>query len=314
MKRYLALAAFCLALPASGPAQNAGQAGSFARMGFGSRGMGMGNAMTAVITGEVSSYYNPALPAFAPSRYASASFGILSLDRALNYLSFTQPIHPTGGLSAGLINAGVSNIDGRDADGQHTETYSTYENQVYLSFSNRVDENVSIGVSIKLYHSKLFEGVTTTTVGFDAGVLVRPTDGLSVGAVLQDIGSKYKWNTKDVNSSGKETVDKFPMLKRVGVAYAFAGPPILAAVDMEFASGSSAVFRGGAEYAIVEEFTVRAGADRVETGDAATGVKPTFGFSLKWALEGWEPALSYAYTHESFAPRGYHMITLSAIF
>jgi hypothetical protein len=276
--------------------------------------MGMGNAMTAVAGGEVSSYYNPALPAFSEERYAAGSFGILSLDRALNFLSYTMPIHPTGGMSIGLINAGVSDIDGRDADGTHTDTYSTYENQIYLAFSNRVDENVSIGVAIKLYHSKLFEGVTTTTVGFDAGVLFRPANGLTVGAALLDISSKYKWNTKDVNGSGKETEDKFPMLKRLGVSYAFADPAIVAAIDLEHTSGGSVVLRGGAEYAIVKEFAVRAGADRIDFGDDATGVKPTFGFSARKSLEGWSPALSYAYTHESFAPNGFHLITLSVIF
>jgi hypothetical protein len=314
MNRCIALAAAILLLAAAGPAQTAGRAGAFARMGFGARGMGMGNAMTAVAGGDVSSYYNPALPAFSQERYAAGSFGFLSLDRSLNFLSYTMPIHPTGGLSVGLINAGVSDIDGRDADGTHTESYSTYENQVYLAFSNRVDENVSIGVAIKLYHSKLFEGVTTTTVGFDAGVLVRPAEGLAVGAALQDIGSKYKWNTKEVNGTGKETEDKFPMLKRLGASYAITGPAIVVALDLEHASGGSVILRGGAEYAIVGEFVVRGGADRIDFGDEATGVKPTFGFSVHKALEGWAPALSYAYTHESFAPQGFHMITVSAIF
>jgi hypothetical protein len=74
------------------------------------------------------------------------------------------------------------------------------------------------------------------------------------------------------------------------------------------------VLRGGAEYAIVQAFTLRGGADRIDFGDDATGVKPTFGFTVKKAIEGWTPSLAYAYTHESFAPRGFHMITLSAIF
>lgn len=38
-----------------------GLAGAPFRMGFGSRGIGMGNALSAVTTGDLSSYYNPAL-------------------------------------------------------------------------------------------------------------------------------------------------------------------------------------------------------------------------------------------------------------
>ena len=51
MKRRIAIAASILLLAAAGHAQTAGRAGAFARMGFGARGMGMGNAMTAVAGG-----------------------------------------------------------------------------------------------------------------------------------------------------------------------------------------------------------------------------------------------------------------------
>jgi hypothetical protein len=302
-----------LAVQVSFP-QTAGQAGVFARMGFGARGMGMGNAMTAVVQGDVVSYYNPAAPAFGTVRHAGVSFGLLSLDRYLNFLNFTQPIQPTGGLSVGLINAGVRDIDGRDADGEKSGTYSTYENQVTLSFSNRVDENVSIGVTMKLYHSKLFDEVTTTTVGFDGGILVRPVEPLTVGFVLQDIGSKYKWNTKDVNSEGRETEDKFPMLKRLGLAYTLPDGMGVASVDFEQTSRGSVVMRGGVEYSPESHITLRGGADRIDLGDNATGVKPTFGFTVIKPIDGWTPSLSYAFSSESFAPRGFHMITLSAIF
>ena len=129
-------------------AQSAGNAGAFARLGFGARGMGMGNALSAVNTGAISTYYNPALSPFEEQRIGSATFGILSLDRYLNFLSYTQSLAPHAGLSVGLINAGVRNIEGRDEDGYHTEDYSTTENQFYLSFGNRVDEHVSLGVSV----------------------------------------------------------------------------------------------------------------------------------------------------------------------
>src|SRR5690242_20613615 len=130
-------------------AQNAGLAGAFARMGYSSRGMAMGNAMCAVSSGDITGWYNPALSAYATGRTAFASFGILSLDRTFNVLGYTQPIKPTAGVSFGLINAGVHAIDGRDASGNHTDDYSTYEDQFFMSFSNRVADNVSLGATIK---------------------------------------------------------------------------------------------------------------------------------------------------------------------
>ena len=200
-------------------AQGAG-AGGFARMGCGARGMGMGNAMSALQRGEVSAYYNPALVPFSEQRTASATVGILSFDRSLNVLSYTQSLPPHAGVSVGLINAGVKNIDGRDIDGYHTEDYSIFENQFYLAFANRVDERVSLGANIKLYYSKLFDEITTTTVGFDLGGLVQITDDLALGLVAQDINAKYKWDTKPIyDVNGKPTEDKFPTVFKGALSY-----------------------------------------------------------------------------------------------
>lgn len=99
-------------------------AGSFSRMGFGARGMGMGNAMAAVIDGNLVSYYNPALSAFQNDNYFQTSYSFLSLDRALNFLNFTKKFEfgkskkkRTAGISIGIINAGVSGIKGTDNQG-----------------------------------------------------------------------------------------------------------------------------------------------------------------------------------------------------
>jgi len=313
MKRNLITFILLVTVVFSARSQNAGTAGAFARMGFGARGMGMGNALTAVTDGDIATYYNPALSAFADHRIAQATYGILSLDRSLNFLNYTQSIQPTAGISIGLINAGVNNIDGRDADGIHISDYSTYEDQFFLSFSNRVDKNFSIGAAIKLYHSKLFDQVTSTTVGFDIGVCFQPIPDLTIGAVVQDINSKYKWNTTSIyGTSGNETDDNFPNLRRIGVAYRFAGGSGLISGEFENSSQSTNLFRGGVEYTFVEYLTVRGGINRIDPGTDATGVEPSFGFTVKNSLNGWTPEISYAYVFESFAPEGMHVITVSA--
>lgn len=295
--------------------QTAGTAGAFARMGFGARGVAMGNALTAVTNGEVATYYNPALSAFSSQRTASATFTFLSLDRYLNFLSYTQPLQPMAGLSVGIINGGVRDIDGRDGDGSHTENYSTYENQFFLSFSNRVEENISLGVTVKLLHSKLFEEVKSTTVGFDIGVLIRPTESIAIGASIQDLNSKYRWDTKSIyQSNGRTTEDTFPYLSRIGVTYEFPAQSGILSIEFENSSEKTNLMRFGAEYTILENFSVRGGLDRWEFSDQATGVKPSFGFTVKNSYDGWSPALAYAYVIESFAPGAIHLITLSTGF
>lgn len=296
--------------------QMGGNAGAFARLGFGARGIGLGNAMTSVAGGDVSSYYNPALSAFSPARTAAATFGILSFDRYLNFLSYTQAIKPTAGISVGLINAGVRKIDGRDADGYHTEDYSTTENQFYLSFSNRLIDEISIGATIKLYYAKLFDQISSTTVGFDVGAAVKITEDLTAGLTIQDLNSKYKWDTKPIyyDQQGKTYDDRFPTLRRVGLSYWFLGGSALVALDFENSTANSNLFRLGAEYTIVEFFTVRAGIDRWELSSDPTGIKGTFGFSLRNSFDSWTPAINYAFVVEPYAPAGMHIITVSTTF
>ena len=313
MKKILIIAVAHLFVILPVIAQDAGTAGAFARMGFGARGMAMGNAMTAVTTGDLSTYYNPAVSAFSEFRTAQATYSVLSLDRSLNFLSYTQAIKPTAGISIGLINAGVNNIDGRDGDGVHTDNYSTYEDQFFISFSNRIDPHVSIGGTVKLYQSKLFDQVTSTTVGFDVGICVLATKDLSIGAAMQDINSKYKWNTTSIyGTDGQETDDAFPSLRRIGLAYTPPGINGIITAEFENSSENTNIIRFGAEYAIVESFTVRGGVDRIDFSDNATGAKPSFGFSVKNSFNGWSPALNYAFVFESFAPQGMHIITISA--
>ncbi|MGH2568507.1 MAG: hypothetical protein ACRDGA_09225, partial [Bacteroidota bacterium] len=160
--------------------------GAALRMGFGARGIGLANSMSAVNVGEMSGYYNPALVPFYTSRVGTASYGVLSLDRRLNFLAYGQDLKPTAGISVGIINAGVGNIDGRDVDGRPTRTYSTSENSAILSFGVRTSDDFSFGLSSKILYYHLFEGLNSTTVGFDLGVLYSVTEQWTVSAVLQD--------------------------------------------------------------------------------------------------------------------------------
>jgi hypothetical protein len=315
VKRFFVYIVFMCLIAAESLAQSAGKAGAYSRMGFGARGIGMGNALTAVNSGDINTYYNPALAAFSEQRTAAATFGILALDRYLNSLSYTQEVQQRAGISVGLINAGVRNIDGRDIDGEHTEDYSTIEDQFYLAFANRVDDRVSLGVTIKLLYGKLFDKVTSTTVGFDIGACIQVTDQISVGAILQDINSKYRWDTKSIyGKDGKTTEDKFPMLRRIGLAYTLPERYGIISAEFENSSERTNIIRIGAEYYFMEHFTARCGVDRWDFSNNSAGAKPSFGFSAMNSLGNWTPAVTYAFIFEPFTPHGMHIVTLSTSF
>jgi hypothetical protein len=296
-------------------AQIGGDPGAFSRVGFGARGMSMGNAMSAVENGDVAAYYNPALLPSVDSRYASASFGILSLDRRLNFLSYTQALRPRAGLSIGLINAGVTGIDGRDGDGQQTGPLRTSENQVFLGFAVRATDDLQIGLTLKMYYYQLYTDVSSTTIGVDFGALYRLGEGFTAAVTVRDINSRYKWDTSTLfGQSGQTSEDRFPVLTTAALSYMLPDSVALVAAEAEFSSSSTFMVRGGVEVPLIPEFALRAGIDRVDVKESGNGVRPSFGFTARTSLGGWTPALQYAFVLEPFAPSAMHMITLLVSF
>lgn len=295
-------------------AQIAGTPGAFSRLGFGARGMGMGNALTAVEDGDVSSFYNPAVTPFLTDRVVSVSYGLLSLDRSLNTLSYSQSVRPTAGFSIGIINAGVRKIDGRDADGFRTEEYYTSENQFSFSFANKMSKYISLGIGLKIYYYRLFEKVSSTNLGIDLGGIVHLTDELTLGVAVVDIGSKYKWDTSVIyGEQGNSTTELFPLLRKIGLSYSFPEHAGLLSLEAENSNKNTTIIRMGGEMSLSDQFAIRAGLDHWDTKQTQQAA-PTFGFTLRTSISAFTPALNYAYVIEPYGLFGMHVISLSTRF
>jgi len=207
-------------------AQVTGSAAPYTRMGFSSRGMALGNAGSAVVLdGEFHPYYNPAVLAFSEFYMAQASYAALSLDRKLNFVSISGKIGPSAGLGFSWINSGVSDIDGRDSDGNSTGSFSTSENLFMVSFANGFSPNFSVGVNLRGYWADFYEGVESSfTVGFDVGAIyrVRPDShsSLSFAVTIQDVKSKYDWDTTPIYGlDGTTTTDELPTTYKFGTSF-----------------------------------------------------------------------------------------------
>ena len=290
-----------------------GLAGAPFRLGFAARGIGMGNALSSVPDGNVSSYYNPALLPFQPLPTVLLSYGSLSLDRRLNFASYTQHLNPDAGLSIGLINAGVSNIDGRDNDGQPTESYSTSENQFFFSFGLVPAKRISFGVTAKVLYYNLYSGVKSTTVGMDFGMLYSISEELNLGLVLQDVLSKYKWDTSKLyGENGSSYTDNFPTRKRLGISYNSRDWGLIASGEIEWI-GSAGYARIGTELELFSGLQIRGGIDQISFAGDVTA-KPSVGFSVQTQVASWNPRIDYAFVFEPYISSGMHYLTLSLSF
>jgi hypothetical protein len=326
------LLALSLAAPPASVAQEAG-AGAFSRLGFGARGIALGNALGADPTADVSTYYNPALAAQASEQRLAASAALMSFDRELQFLEFTTPLGPTAGLGIGLIHAGVSGIDGRDANGNRTEELSTDEFNVFLSFGNQFADRFSVGATLQIYQADFADDLDAArTFAVDLGTLVDVTDRLRLALSVNDILAKYEWD----GTGGRSNTDRFPLRVRAGASYTLLdgrlhllGEVESRTVERDFRQREVVVtstgprtrlveeqrdihsLRGrvGARYELVDILRVRAGVDRIGV-DGTAGVRPSAGFGLDQTIGNLDLRVGYAIALEPYLRDAMNLVTL----
>jgi len=335
-KRLLFLIAVGIVLGAA--EVRAQETGVFARMGFGARGIAMSNALVADASGHTSPYYNPALAPFIARQSLDASAALMTLDRELQFIQFSTPLRPRAGIAAGLIHAGVSDIDGRDGSGYHTGTFSTDEYALFLAFGVRISERITAGLGLQFFRADYFEDLSPAgSIGLDLGLNVTVTEALRVGVAVDDLLARYSWDTSDLlGSSGRTTSDRFPARLRLGAAYALLGQRLLLTAEYESRFTSSEIrtrdirligdvprevftserltlhdsrLRLGAEYQPVEAFAVRGGIDRLADG-ALGSARPSAGFMVEQALGSLLARAEYAFVLEPYAFGTMHLVTL----
>lgn len=290
-----------------------GLPGSATRMGYGAFGIGMGNAVSALVSKDIVGYYNPSLTPYQNNPSVSATVGFLSLDRNLNTLHYGQRLKPQAGLFVGILNAGVGDIQGRDINGRKTDNLSTSENVFFLSFGLRIGQKLSLGVTPKIFYYSLYTDVSSTTAGIDFGALYRFSDQISVAYVLQDLGSKYRWDTSQLYGvQGNVREEEFPVRNRIAAGYSNEELGLKAGLEFELID-TVPLMRAGVNVRLVDQFQIRGGIDQIYfSGDIPP--RPSLGFSAQSTFTSWTPVLSYVYVIEPFAPSGIHMISLSVQF
>jgi hypothetical protein len=302
-------------------AQLGGLPGAFTRMGFNARGIAMGNAMTSVTKGDISGLYNPALSSFQNEHLINLSYSLLSLDRSLNFVSYTKNFKLSNqneggaGVTFAWVNAGVSNIDGRDIDGFSLGELSTSENQFLFAPAIRVSDKISLGVGFKIYYAKLYDGVSTTSFGFDLGGLYKVNDKINFGLSVKDINSKYEWNTTDLYGQyGNQTKDKFPKLYTFGVSYLLPNNYGIVSLDYETSNKKSNIIRIGTEISPIKDINFRAGVDRFNfsADDKIGGSRAMFGIGYQKSFKSYIVGIDYSFVIEPYTHNPFQ--TLTAVF
>ncbi len=310
MKKIIIFGLGLLIINAAFAGTNGGYGGAFGRLGAGARAKAMGNAYTGIALGPSAVYFNPGAISFHTQREFTATLTDLALDRRLDYLAFTAPVHPKAGpdkrvVNAGIglawLHAGVSDIDSRDFDGNPLEAISQSSNLFMFSFGVQFHEKFGAGFTGKVIYETFGKignedrSINGDGVGLDFGAFGKPIDHLTVGVQIKDVAAKTTWNTTDYWSQGSSKADDWPMQYRFGAAYSQAG--LTGAMDIESSEKSETKLHLGAEGAtdVNERYSV---AGRLGYDDGAV----TFGIGLGFAWWKVRSHLDFTYVLEDVAP------------
>lgn len=286
-----------------------GRSGAAFRLGQTAESMSLGNARAALTLRDPDVFMNPALAPFQTSRVVALGAGIFPLDRSVQTVSYGSPLPPAAGIAFTLHRVSVTGIDGRDRNGNSTGELSVAENLAALSFGLRPAPSFTLGITAKLLYAQMVEGLTSTTVGLDAGATYLLSSEWRIAAVFRDLNSKYRWDTSPVyGRNGRQTTDVFPVRAVLAIAYASELWPLAATVEAEGTAGAW-LFRGGIDVTVHPMVSLRSGIDAFDPS-GVHGSRWSAGLAVEHTGIHWDPSFHYAFVVEPFSPGGAHILTI----
>ncbi len=324
-------------------AQTGGFAGSYTRMGFGPRGMAMGNTIGSVPEEGIYAHYNPALAAFAQGHQIDIGVAAMSFDRSLNSLDATFRLPPKAGIEIGLLNSRVKNIDARTQSGYSDGKFSTDELQMFAAFGMNISDKVKAGIGVKLNYAHFYSGINSNlSTGIDLGLLYQPVKPLRLGFAVQDLLSSYHWDTTNFyeTNTGEQTKDNFPTRLRFDGSWRLLNSKLIVATeyevriqssriqtvsvdtsgtfpidqtDMSSVRTSSSQLRLGLAYRIHPRITLRGGWKFNDLKHTGYSQQPSLGFSIHLPFDRFQPSIDYAFIREPDGVANMHVFALSFV-
>jgi hypothetical protein len=289
-----------------------GFAGSFLRMGLGARALGMGGCGAAIPVDGYTTYYNPAGLVYLNGHEVTATLTSMALDRRLYYVGYAQSFDPRGkgmmrgGFSAGWLSAGVVNIDARDFSGNDIGTLSSHEHCFYFGFALNPFPFISVGLNSKLVYQRFpeitdqNEAVSGVGFGFDVGIMVKPLNRLTIGLTVQDLRTKYTWDTQKLFERGSQTVNPFLKVLRAGASYDSLFQRVTLAFDLVKVEYLPWEYRAGLQVELIQALVFRGGLRHGQL---------TFGGGYRFTVKFVDIQLDYAYVSDPVAPRSNHIFS-----
>jgi hypothetical protein len=244
----------------------------FLKLGVGARAAALGESYVAVSDDATAIYWNPAGLNNVGGRELSVMHAVWFEDIFYDWASYVQDCKLGGKIGVGVQYLSYGSITETDSTGLEGTDFTPYDIAAILSYAREIN-GISLGVNIKYISSKI-EDESAWAVAADVGSIYKMCDKLSLGLVVQNIGTKMKYIDEE---------EDLPLNIKAGVAYKLM-ESLLVTADVNAPADGEIIMSGGGEYchSVNENLSasVRAGYNtrNKDTGDlngiaAGAGIK-----------------------------------------
>jgi len=271
-------------------------------LALGARPAGMGEAFMSLSNDVNTTAWNPAGLALIKGTHLGFMHNIYIQETSLEYLAYAQSIAPSAGLGAYLAYLNYGKLDKTDDSGQVTGQFSPFAFILGLGYGQRLMENMTAGVTLKLLQENI-DGGGYTAAALDLGALYRTgLEGLQLGLSVKNLGTRLAGFS-------------LPLAVKAGAAYMVpvTGPGddwrVLLEASVPTNDSRYTAIHLGTEYWFQRVVAARLGYKVKDAGDQGGASGIAAGLGAKIAI------LNLDYALVSYGSLGFtHQIALSAHF
>lgn len=206
---------FFLMTPHSGNAQAGNSGLAFLKLGISGRGLAMGDAMSAIVSGAAATHYNPA-GILAPTSTGTAQLMFMHnewiQDTRSEFLGASLLLDDDNAIGFSLNSTTVADIEIRTRPGMPEGSFTARNFSLGASFAHSLSGDLRVGITGKLLYQKILVD-ESSGFGIDVGAQYKTSvENLLVGAAVANVGSMS-------GLRGGNT--RLPALLRIGPAYSF---------------------------------------------------------------------------------------------
>ncbi len=303
MKTLITLMVFLVVV--LGPSSSKANPGDFLYLSFDPVSASLGEGAESVRRGAVSALLSPGALGRVRNREVFLAHTFLTLDRRLSAVAISYPFGERGTLGLGILQAAVTDIDGRDFNGKHTEFYKDTRNALSFVFGFRPHPMVSIGTSLKALFRET-AGQEASGTAFDVGASADVWHDVTVTATGRNIGASWPWNSDFWSDALQiQKNDDIPAAFALSVGSSSLPLGIEAGAGILKIESEDFLLSGGLQIPLDDGFVVRAG---------GSYDNPNIGLGFNSVLSFAEIFFDYSWGKTELTADPIHRVSLTSSF